>query len=56
MKKNLTEVLFTQDRSGSMGWHEGDTIGRFDSTLEKQIELEGAVIVFAVQFGNEFTY
>ena len=36
MDKNLTELVFILDRSGSMGGLEGDTIGGFNSLLEKQ--------------------
>ena len=33
MKKNLTELVFILDRSGSMGGLEQDTIGGFNSKL-----------------------
>ena len=36
MKKNLTEIVFILDRSGSMSGLEADTIGGFNSMLEKQ--------------------
>ena len=36
MDKNLTELVFILDRSGSMGGLESDTIGGFNSLLEKQ--------------------
>lgn len=36
MKKNLTEIVFILDRSGSMSGLEADTIGGFNSLLEKQ--------------------
>ena len=36
MKQNLTELVFLLDRSGSMQGLEGDTIGGFNSMLEKQ--------------------
>ena len=35
MDKNLTELVFILDRSGSMGGLESDTIGGFNSLLEK---------------------
>ena len=36
MRKDLTEVVFILDRSGSMGGLETDTIGGFNSMIEKQ--------------------
>lgn len=35
MKKNLTEIVFILDRSGSMNGLEKDTIGGYNSFLEK---------------------
>ena len=34
--KNLTEMVFILDRSGSMSGLEADTIGGYNSLLEKQ--------------------
>ena len=36
MKKNLTELVFILDRSGSMAGLEDDTIGGFNAMIEKQ--------------------
>ena len=36
MNKNLTEMVFILDRSGSMSGLETDTIGGYNSLLEKQ--------------------
>ena len=36
MRKNLTELVFILDRSGSMGGLEMDTIGGFNAMIEKQ--------------------
>lgn len=36
MKKGLTELVFILDKSGSMGGLERDTIGGYNSMLEKQ--------------------
>ena len=36
MKKNLTELVFILDRSGSMAGLEADTIGGFNAMLQKQ--------------------
>ena len=52
MKKNLTELVFILDRSGSMHGLEGDTIGGFNSTLDKQKEIDGEVLVSTVLFNN----
>ena len=35
MKKNLTELVFILDRSGSMAGLEDDTIGGFNAMIEK---------------------
>ena len=40
MKKHLTEVVFILDRSGSMRGLEADTIGGFNSMIEKQKKTE----------------
>ena len=39
MKKGLTELVFILDQSGSMSGLEKDTIGGFNSMLQKQKEL-----------------
>ena len=52
MKKNLTELVMILDRSGSMGGLESDTIGGYNSMLEKQKETEGEVLVSTVLFDN----
>ena len=36
MKKNLTEIVFILDRSGSMSGLEADTIGGLNSLIEKE--------------------
>lgn len=48
----LTEVVFILDKSGSMAGLEKDTIGGFNSTIEKQKEGEGEVIVSTVLFDD----
>ena len=52
MKKNLTEIVFILDRSGSMSGLEGDTIGGFNSMLEKQKQTEGEALISTVLFDN----
>ena len=53
MKKNLTEIVFILDRSGSMAGLEPDTIGGFNAMIEKQKEEPGEAIVSTVLFDNE---
>ena len=45
MKKNLTELVFILDRSGSMQGLEGDTIGGFNAMIEKQKKEPGEAFV-----------
>ena len=52
MKKGLTEMVFILDRSGSMGGLEKDTIGGFNSLIEKQKKEEGEALVSTVLFDN----
>ena len=52
MKKNLTELVFILDRSGSMAGLEDDTIGGFNSMLEKQRAEPGEAYVSTVLFDN----
>ena len=53
MKKNLTELVFILDRSGSMAGLEKDTIGGFNAMLEKQRKEPGEAYVSMVLFDNE---
>lgn len=53
MKKNLTELVFVLDRSGSMSGLERDTIGGFNAMIEKQKKQEGECIVSTVLFNND---
>ena len=53
MKKGLTEVVFILDRSGSMGGLESDTIGGFNSMLEKQKNEEGEAVISTVLFDDK---
>lgn len=54
MKKGLTELVFILDRSGSMSGLEKDTIGGFNSLLEKQKKEESACIVTTVLFDDRY--
>lgn len=53
MRKGLTELIFILDRSGSMAGLEADTIGGFNSMIEKQKKEEGEVLVSTVLFDHE---
>ena len=53
MKNNVTELVFILDRSGSMHGLEGDTIGGFNSLIEKQRKAEGRCFVTAVLFNDK---
>ena len=50
--KQLTEVVFILDRSGSMAGLEADTIGGFNSMIEKQRKEDGECFVSTVLFDN----
>ena len=52
MKKNLMEIVFILDRSGSMAGLEKDTIGGFNAMLEKQKTQSGEAIISTVLFDN----
>lgn len=52
MKKNLTELVFILDRSGSMQGLEGDTIGGFNSMLEKQKKEPGEAFISTILFDD----
>ena len=52
MKKNLTEIVFILDRSGSMAGLEDDTIGGFNAMIEKQKKESGDAMVSTVLFDN----
>jgi uncharacterized protein YegL len=54
MKKGLTELVFILDKSGSMNGLEADTIGGFNSMLEKQQGAEGECLVTTVLFDNNY--
>ena len=49
----MTELVFILDRSGSMSGLEKDTIGGFNSMIEKQKREEGEALVSTVLFDNE---
>jgi uncharacterized protein YegL len=54
MKNELFEMVFILDRSGSMQGLEKDTIGGFNSMIEKQKQIEGDALVSTVLFNHSF--
>lgn len=52
MRKNLTEIVFILDRSGSMSGLESDTIGGYNSLIKKQKEEDGEALVSTVLFDD----
>ncbi len=52
MKKNLTELVFILDRSGSMSGLEKDTIGGFNSMLSRQKEEPGEALISTILFDD----
>lgn len=55
MKKNMTELVFILDKSGSMAGLEADTIGGFNAMLQKQKHVDGECRVTTVLFDNHYT-
>ena len=53
MNKNLTEIVYILDRSGSMSGLEADTIGGFNSMMEKQKKTGEEALVSTVLFDDE---
>lgn len=53
MRKGLTEIVYILDRSGSMGGLEADTIGGFNSMMDKQKKTGEQAVVSTVLFDDE---
>ncbi|MGJ7910003.1 vWA domain-containing protein [Neobacillus sp. LXY-1] len=54
MKKNLTELVFILDKSGSMAGLESDTVGGYNAMLKKQQKSEGEAFVTTVLFNDKY--
>lgn len=54
MKKNVTELVFILDKSGSMAGLEADTIGGINAMLEKQQKAEGEAFVTTALFNHQY--
>lgn len=52
MKKGLTELVIILDRSGSMSGLEKDTIGGFNSMIQRQKQEQGEALVTVVLFDD----
>lgn len=53
MKKNLTEIVFILDESGSMYSLKNDTVGGFNSLIEKQKNEDGEALISTVMFSTD---
>ena len=53
MNKDLTEIVFILDRSGSMAGLEDDTVGGFNAMVEKQKKEPGEALLSTVLFSDE---
>lgn len=51
-KNGITELVFILDRSGSMSGLESDTVGGFNSMIEKQKTQEGEAYISTVLFDD----
>jgi len=54
MRKNLTELVFILDKSGSMGGLEADTIGGYNAMLAKQKAMNSEARMTTVLFDNTY--
>ncbi|MGA4721459.1 vWA domain-containing protein [Fictibacillus nanhaiensis] len=54
MNKNVTEIVFLLDRSGSMSGLEKDTIRGFNSFVKRQVERKGKTLLTAVLFDDHY--
>lgn len=54
MKKNLTQMVFVLDMSGSMKWLAPETIGGYNTMLADQKKEDGDALVTTVLFDNRY--
>lgn len=52
VENSITELVFILDRSGSMSGLESDTIGGFNSMIEKQRNEPGKALISTILFDN----
>ena len=55
MREDLTELVFILDKSGSMQGLEADTVGGYNSMLEKQKKEPGSANVTTVLFSSDIS-
>ena len=53
MRNDITELVFILDKSGSMHGLEADTIGGFNSLIEKQKKEDGKALVTTILFDDK---
>jgi uncharacterized protein YegL len=56
MKKQLTDIIFLIDNSGSMAGMEKDTLGGFNSFIKLQKQEENPIKVTTILFNSEYKY
>jgi uncharacterized protein YegL len=54
VNRNVTEIVFLLDRSGSMLGLEKDTIGGFNSFVKRQVERKGKTLLTTVLFDDQY--
>ena len=54
MKRELAELVFILDKSGSMAGLERDTIGGYNAMLDEQKAVDGECLVTTVLFDNNY--
>lgn len=54
MQKEVVELVFILDRSGSMNGLENDTIGGFNGMLKKQKKEQGEARVTTILFDDHY--
>ena len=56
VKKDLVELVFILDRSGSMAGLEEETVFGFNDMIEKQKELKGDALITTILFDHEYKF
>ena len=54
MNKDLTEIIFVLDKSGSMGMIREDTIGGYNTFIQDQKELPGECVFTLATFNTQY--
>lgn len=56
MNKNLTELVFVLDQSGSMAGREEAVVNDYNQMIEKQKKIKGEALVTTILFSNKTTF